>query len=296
MGKITHTLGWQWSFYFLAIFSGLALPLVFFLVPETAFTRSDDCNKGISSDHDPVHNLSDSQSTIPSKDSFVKSLSPFNGTKTDENFFKIFFRPFPLFFHPAVVWACLTQGVLVGWSVMMGVVMAAIFIGPPLFFNEVKTGYMYAGPFLGAIIAYVVAGLLADRSTKYMIRKNGGVFEPEFRIVLVIAQFLVGCTGLFGFGVTSNNAAKFGWLWPCFFFGLVIGGMIMGAVASSLYIVDAHRESTPTTTAENTNIQQATLLSKPLRVCSSTRTCLASLSHGLRMIGSSKTVLCTCSF
>lgn len=28
VGKITSTIGWRWSFYFVAIFSGILLPLV----------------------------------------------------------------------------------------------------------------------------------------------------------------------------------------------------------------------------------------------------------------------------
>ena len=69
---------------------------------------------------------------IPRKVSFAQSLMPFNGRKTDESFFKLLFRPLPLFFHPAIFWACLIQGTLIGWTVMIGVVLAAIFLGPPV--------------------------------------------------------------------------------------------------------------------------------------------------------------------
>ena len=132
---------------------------------------------------------------------------------------------------------------MIGWTVFIGVVLAAIFLGPPLFFDEVKTGYMYTGAFVGAIVGFLVAGLLADWSTKVMIRRNKGVYEPEFRIVLVIAQLVFGCAGLYGFGITGNDVARYGWFWPDFFFGLEVMGMVIGAVASALYIVDAHRKS-----------------------------------------------------
>ena len=74
-----------------------------------------------------------------------------------------------------------------------------------------------------------------------MIRRNKGVYEPEFRIVLVIAQFVIGCIGLYGFGITSSNLSRYGWFLPDFFFALEVMGMVIGAVASALYIVDAHR-------------------------------------------------------
>jgi MFS family permease len=40
VGKITHTLGWQWTFYFIAIFSAVILPFVILFVPETAYRRA----------------------------------------------------------------------------------------------------------------------------------------------------------------------------------------------------------------------------------------------------------------
>lgn len=270
VGKITNTIGWQWTFYFVAIFTGVLFPFVIFFVPETAYRREDSLNTDInveastaqanrnsekhSSEHavlsESSHNsqgkLSKSQTLqiiIPQKVSYARSLLPFNGRKTDESFLKLILRPLPLFFHPAIFWACLIQGAMIGWTVMIGIVLAAIFFGPPLWFNEVKTGYMYTGPFTGAILGFIVAGLLSDWSAKLMIRRNKGVYEPEFRILLVIPQLIFGCAGLYGFGITSNHVTH--WFLPDFFFALEVMGMVIGAVASALYIVDAHRTLSP---------------------------------------------------
>lgn len=284
VGKITHTLGWWWSFYFIAIFAAAVLPLVIFFVPETAFRRASHLNTDFTGEgslqrdpgsrhvpgyeisyhrtHAPGHSPGESGNAsldkdpadidistsrdrvlVPKKVSYARSLLPFNGRKTDENFLKLLLRPLPLFLNPAILWACLIQGTMIGWTVFIGVVLAAIFLGPPLFFDEVKTGYMYTGAFVGAVVGFLGAGLLADWSTKVMIRRNRGVYEPEFRIVLVVAQLVFGCAGLYGFGITGNNVTRYGWFWPDFFFGLEVMGMVLGAVASALYIVDAHRKS-----------------------------------------------------
>ena len=75
-----------------------------------------------------------------------------------------------------------------------------------------------------------------------MTKRNRGVYEPEFRLLLVIPQLVFGCAGLYGFGITANNTPRYGWFWPDFFFALEVMGMVLGAVASALYIVDAHRD------------------------------------------------------
>ena len=263
VGKITHTIGWEWTFYLIAIFCGALLPFVIFYCPETAFRRDKAFNTDITGDQgatpanivsstDPEAKAGSSNgnsldgekptTTVPTKTPYMRTLLPFNGRKTDEAFWKLVIRPIPLFLHPAVLWATLIQGTLIGWTVMIGVVLAAIFFGPPLWFGEVETGYLYAGPFVGALLGFAVSGLLADWSAKWMTVRNRGVYEPEFRIILVIPQLIFGCAGLYGFGITGANVTKYGWFWPDFFFALEVMGMVIGAVASALYIVDAHRK------------------------------------------------------
>ena len=284
VGKITHTIGWPWSFYFVAIFTGVCLPLVVFFVPETAFRRSAHLNTDMassedlhilqkpnehghelrnSSGEDPVDVPNGARTDMPRKttatdthvasnrfsgagtpeQSFATRLLPFSGRKTDESFFKLFLRPFPLFGHPAILWACLVQGTMIGWTVFIGIILAAIFLGPPLFWSEVETGYAYTGPFIGAIFGFLIAGGVADWSAKFMTRKNGGIYEPEFRILLVIPQLVFGCAGLYLFGVTASRLIDYSWVLPVFAFGLEVCGMVIGAVAAGLYIVDAHRKS-----------------------------------------------------
>jgi len=285
VGKITYTIGWDWSFYFVAIFCGVCLPLVFFFSPETAFRRPAHLNTDLASSEDlrlhqkpgsahelvPVHGSENNSDTIPDlqnetgaekhyagaegmnlnshlngsdipKQSFAQTLLPFSGRKSDESLWKLILRPFPLFFQPAILWSCLIQGTMIGWTVFIGITLASIFIGPPIFWSEVKTGYAYTGAFIGAVLGFLIAGGLADWSAKYMTRKNGGIYEPEFRILLVIPQFVFGTAGLFGFGITASRLIDFHWSVPIAFFGMQVGAMVIGAVAASLYIIDAHRD------------------------------------------------------
>lgn len=137
VGKITVSLGWQWSFYFVAIFLAAALPLMIVFVPETAYRRADYLNtdfkhkagQGPSTESDlpsaygsndeskafaPGHRLNGTSqrevtaTVVPEKDSLLKSMRLFNGRKTDESFVKLLLRPFPLLFcHPGIIWVSL---------------------------------------------------------------------------------------------------------------------------------------------------------------------------------------------
>ena len=179
-----------------------------------------------------------------SKTSFRRSLTLFNGRKTDEHWLKLLFRPLPLFLHPAFLWACMIQGLMIGWTVFIGVLMASFMIGPPLWWDEVKTGYAYTGAFVGAIVGFIIVGALSDWSARFLTRLNKGIYEPEFRLVLVIPQLILGAAGLYGWGISVDGvlAGKYSVYVPLVFFGLEVAGMIVGAVASSLYIIDAYRK------------------------------------------------------
>ncbi|KAF2156808.1 MFS general substrate transporter [Myriangium duriaei CBS 260.36] len=249
VGKMTFTMGWQWTFYFIAIFAAVMFPLLVCFVPETAFRRDKRF------DTDTIALTADDKSSgEQSQDSIIdategnrgptirQTLPLFSTRLTDESFFTLLVRPFPLFLQPAIFISCLIQGAMIGWTVFIGIVLAAIMLGPPLFFNEVETGYMYSGAFIGALLGFIIAGLLSDWSAKLMTKLNRGTYEPEFRLLLVLPQLILGCIGLYGFGYTSDNIYKYGWFWPDFFFALEVAGMVIGAVASALYLVDAHRD------------------------------------------------------
>lgn len=282
VGVITHSLGWQWTFYFVAIFTAATWPAVFFFCPETAYRREERLNtdtvgesdkQGVSvalrSTQQPsssLHALVPEQqaarpdgfalfpksnamqplgtSSTPLK-SFAQSVSLFDGRKTDDRYWVLLLRPFPILANPAFLWGCLIQGTMIGWTVFIGVIVAALFIGPPYLWGEVEAGYAYTGPFIGAVGGFVVSGLLADTTAKWMTKKNGGVYEPEFRILLIIPMLIIGGIGLYGFALTAGQvlSRKFTYVAPLVFFGFEVAGMVIGAVASSLYIVDAYRES-----------------------------------------------------
>jgi MFS family permease len=281
VGNITHTLYWWWTFYLVAIFCAVMLPAVFLLCPETAYRRdaflntdivaatestghinqpndslppasssSAEARGQVATDSDPEKTVA-TATGVPArrgsgtpKKTYVQSLALFDGRKTDESYWKLLLRPFPLFAHPAFLWACLIQGTMIGWTVFIGVIVAAVFLGPPFFWNEVKAGYTYTGAFVGAIAGFIIAGLTADWSVKYMTRLNKGIYEPEFRILLVLPMMIIGGIGLYGFGITASELMtfKYGYAVPLVFFGFEVAGMVIGAVASSLYIVDAYRE------------------------------------------------------
>lgn len=262
VGMMSAHIGWQWSFYLLSIFMGVGFLLLLFFVPETAYWRSARLNTDLASNEDaraimkgspPLEGRDSSKegraadyshelSSSTPRRSFVQRVMPFNGRYTDESFFKLLLRPFPLYLHPAVLWGCLMQGVIIGWTVMVGVILSIIFLGPPLFLNEEGAGKKYTGAFIGSIIGLLLAALFTETTTRFLIRKNNGKYEPEFRIWMGLPTLIFTAIGFYGFGITAGNVYKYGWLIPDVFLAFIIISMVMGAIASAQYLLDAYRD------------------------------------------------------
>lgn len=273
----TQNLGWQWSFWFIAIFTGALYPAVYLICAETSFPREDPAlaaaisAKGPSSrtgnaasdsslDEAGVANHSEKHADVggettetraashapnvhhamPRKLISARSLRIFNGRKTNESFWKMFFRPLPMFFNPAITWAALVQGVMIAWLSLIGTSLALVLI--QLGFNEAQTGYMYTGAFIGAIVAFIFAGATCDPWARWITHRNGGVFEPEFRLFLIWPMLAVSLVGLFGYGYAAENAVTVGWATIAAMFGFVVAGAVLGSIVSAQYIVDGYRE------------------------------------------------------
>lgn len=267
-GHITHAMGWHWLFWFVLIFSSVTLLLVVFFLPEHVYKRDHMLDTDIvgereieeqrsnspatsnvaefaaatTSSDDMTEKPAPASPTIEQPETFLQSLRLFSGSKSDKPLWKIFLRPFPLILHPGIIFAALTQAPLIAWTVTIGVVLAAIFLGPPLWYTEVDVGNLYTGALIGSLVGFVIAGVFSDWLAKLMSRHNNNIYEPEYRLLLVIPQLICGCTGIWGFGITANNMYKYSKYLPPFFFGVETCGMIIGAVASGAYITDAHRD------------------------------------------------------
>lgn len=71
-----------------------------------------------------------------------------------------------------------------------------------------------------------------------MTKANNRIFEPEFRIVLVLFQLIGAAIGLLPFGVSVSE--NWSYYTSILLFGFVTFALIMGATATGTYIVDAH--------------------------------------------------------
>ncbi|KAI8687497.1 MFS domain-containing protein [Fusarium keratoplasticum] len=216
----------SWSFRLLAISFALAFVFSFFLMPETLFDR-DSVVAGVEpsisvSDHLEAKSSASPALGAPDSVNDASSVGPPDkpalwkqtlGLKNVQmqpitQLIPILLRPPGLPRHPAIIWACAMWSVTYSWVIIQGAVADQIFRAPPYNLSPTSVGLLIGiAPLVGSAIGTILGGWMCDWMAQLMVKQNGGVYEPGFRLVVAADAF--GVTMLvksaFAFGLTSHE-------------------------------------------------------------------------------------------
>ncbi|KAK3312729.1 major facilitator superfamily domain-containing protein [Apodospora peruviana] len=254
-GKIATDLGWRWVFWLLSIFLGVGLGLSVLLGWETAYNRNPVYDTDVASTDkklEDMEKLEKRTTTATStsiaaaaarpRQSFAARLHPYSGTYTHKPLWRLAIDPVLILANPAVIWAVLLMSFPTLWVIGINLLIAQIFSGPPFQLTTTQLGYMSAGPTVGGSLGSVFAGLMSDPLIKYMSRKNGGVYEPEFRLLLIVPAVVLSAIAYFLFGhfviEPGVSPVAMATLW-----GLATASLQFVMMAVGTYCVDAYRAS-----------------------------------------------------
>jgi hypothetical protein len=172
--------------------------------------------------------------------SFVQTLKPWNGRLRHDNWFRVAIRPFILYAYPAVLWSTVVYSLSVGWLIVLSESVASIFRTKPYNFSALGTGLVYLSPFIGGVLGTAVAGKVSDIIVRFMSRRNDGIYEPEFRLVMAIPVAICTSIGLMGYGWSAYIHDK--WIVPAVFFGIISFGCSLGSTTAITFCVDSYRQ------------------------------------------------------
>jgi len=273
----SDTLGWRWCFWLIVIFFGIGLLGVIFFVPETVYDRAavyetdegaqaEDVAKvnqaaHLVEDHmHGTHQESDVEKAneevaertlqtahvrvdfLPAK-TFMQELAPWSGYVHPTPYWKIFLRPFPMALSPVVFCGFFIYGMTTAWIVVVSTASALIFGAPPLNLSSKGVGNMSIGTFIAAICGSLVTGPMVDYLTVYASKHNRGIFEPEFRLLLLLPGAIIGVAGYGGWaGMLVGNSVST-WVGPEFMYALIYFGNGLSSTAIVAYIIDIHRKT-----------------------------------------------------
>ncbi|KAL4795289.1 major facilitator superfamily domain-containing protein [Aspergillus venezuelensis] len=193
-GYVITALSWRWTFWLEAILFGILLAAIFFTFPETTFHATRNINSETETKLEASLNEVDPET------------NPVPSVMEDTNLLKALIDPLALILDPIVIWGCITWSVTFTWTILLGAVASQIFTAPPWSMSTVAVGNLTGiAPLIGSALGTVIGGWLCDLSSRLLASRNAGVYEPNYRLPVLLPATIAMAVGAFGLAAATDR-------------------------------------------------------------------------------------------
>ncbi|KAF1955747.1 MFS general substrate transporter [Byssothecium circinans] len=120
-----------------------------------------------------------------------------------------FINTFQILLFPNVFWAFCLNGLTIGVNIAIGTTYGHITAAPPYNWPDSSASYVNAGQILVAFVALALLGNGSDFIIKWRAKRNGGVHEPENRLLLLWIPLAVGILAAVLYGQAAEHPFKY---------------------------------------------------------------------------------------
>jgi hypothetical protein len=233
-GAIIQNLGFEATFGITAIMYVLIMAGLYFVVVETTYNGPRNVDAKIQVQEKGSFFEVDTSE----RETYHDQLRLFRGRLSPASFWKGVWKPVPLIAYPAVLFSTVVYGTYFTFLLTISVLAVTALSLPPYNLNPAQIGLTNLPLLLVGLIASPISGWMADSAAKAMARRNAGVFEPEFRLVLMIPATLFATIGFLGFGISVQRGMPI--VWPITFMSLHSLSVPFASTASLTYVIDCH--------------------------------------------------------
>ncbi|KAI9050194.1 hypothetical protein LZ554_006335 [Drepanopeziza brunnea f. sp. 'monogermtubi'] len=240
-GFIIQNLGFEYTFGICALIYFLIAVLMYFLLHETVFVEKEPETEVVFD----KSSLRVYEIVIPEKKkSYSERLRIFQGrVSTNASFWRLSFKPLPLILFPAVIYAAITFSTYAAGITLVALLQETIFSGAPYNLTSSQVGMTNVPLFAVGLVGTLFSGYAADAVVQFMTRKNNGVCEPEFRLVLMVIAAILSTTAYLGVGYSVSAGAHISI--PIAFLGVHTAAVPFATSSMFTYVMDCHSLHAP---------------------------------------------------
>ncbi|KAL5116717.1 Major Facilitator superfamily [Pleosporales sp. CAS-2024a] len=258
---VAEGLGWRWIGYVGAIICGVSLVVFYFGLEETQFSRQrhltandnpvvldaeqplgDTSQLGLDPEKRSRDAASDTAASPTHRKSYwqrIRIITPapnLRGTGFRQYLHRLW-HTLRVFTFPAVWYAGLQWGFQQSCLTFYLTLEEDNWIGPPWNYSSSAVGNMNIPALIGSLIGCAYGGYGSDAFMQWMIKRNKGVMEAEYRLYFMALCTLIFPVGMWLFGIGSAR----GWSWPVPYVGLGFIGFGFGCAGdlSLSYLADS---------------------------------------------------------
>ncbi|KAL3448953.1 MFS general substrate transporter [Aspergillus insuetus] len=254
-GFIAEYQGWEWVFYWPAIFCGAAMIFLFFFMEETNYVREmpsmpePAANSPVSAEQGgekkTLSTDASSQSdpevgVVYTKKTYLQKLSILGPRQARNNMLRRAWQTIYYLSWPVIFYAGFSYGSYLIWFNVLNGTASLILGSAPYNFSASMVGLSYLACCLGVILGSLFTGRFSDWLTIKLARRNGGIMEAEHRLWPFSLCLILVPGSLLLWGVGAAHGVHW--------FGLLVAMCLLamtntcGVTLSVNYLVDSYRE------------------------------------------------------
>ena len=243
--------GWQWVFYWPAIFLVCVFVFLLFFMEETNYNRKTSAiiadldtppsEPAMEKDSEkiPAAVLSSPTAEYGPPKTFVQKLA-LGKPHPGQTMVKRDLRSLTYLTWPVIFYAGFSYGSYLIWFNVLNATASIILGGPPYNFSPSKVGLSYLSCTISVIIGCVVSGRLSDWLTIKLARRNNGIMEAEHWLwpFLLCVVMVHGNLILWAVGAAQGVH----WLGLVFAMGGLAFATTFGVTLCVNYMIDSYHE------------------------------------------------------
>ncbi|KAH7028154.1 major facilitator superfamily domain-containing protein [Microdochium trichocladiopsis] len=281
-GWFNDAYGWRWTMHFGAIVCAVCFVIMFFFLEETIYFRERSIEgqaappqplvPGASTTNNPGSETptatakDEKSNSRPASSSTSSSpnraicpphsqgllgkyalFRPLPGRPSNRDMLRMLYRPILMIFRlPTVAWSGFLYGINLAWYNVLNGTVSPVLTRAPYNWSAALVGCVYAGPIVGAAIACLWSGKVADWVAIRLARRHHGVREAEYRLWVLAVSGVVSSGGLILWGVGAYHDLP--WIGLVFGLGMLTFGVVTGGSIAVSYNVDCFKEIAGETT------------------------------------------------
>jgi MFS family permease len=253
-GFIAERQGWQWVFYWPAIFLGVTFIYLFFFLEETNYRRQttgivtapESPTEGLSTElGDPEKAqkvISQSALSIEagtSTKTFTQKLSLWHPSP-GQNMFARAKRSLSYLAWPVVFYAGFSYGSYLILFNILNATASILLGGAPYHFSASMVGLSYVSCMIGVCVGSLTSGRLSDWLTIKLARQNNGIMEAEHRLWPFATCLIMVPGSLILWGVGAAHQVH--WFGLIFAMACLAYTSSLGVTLSVNYMIDSYHD------------------------------------------------------
>lgn len=212
---LVSDLGWKWWYGVFAIVNGAILVLSFLFVPESLYNRPTDAFEGTvhihregtedRTIHATTHHGVELDLVRYRPRSFRDDLRIFTMSPDWRAYKDCWMQMGQCLLFPNVLWVVLMNSCVLGIYVVMVSEFSGILLAPPYSYPFTSLGFVQGGQIAVAMLMLPILGYGGDMLTKALAKRNGGVSEPEYRLIPIALPAIVVVISCVIFGMAGQH-------------------------------------------------------------------------------------------